>query len=145
MRLNLQTDYALRLLSHLAVNETRLVTVAEIAGRFGISKNHLVKVSHQLVQAGYVQTVRGRFGGLRLAPRAHKKSLGDVVRLMEEDLGVVACLSSRGEPCLIDGSCRLKRVMSEATVAFLAVLDQYTLQDLVELNSPLRRLLEECA
>src|SRR5690606_39368039 len=85
MRLNLQSDYALRLLTHLAIHRDRLVTVAEVASRFRISQNHLMKVAHLLGRAGFIETVRGRSGGLRLAGDPAAIRVGDVVRQMEGD------------------------------------------------------------
>lgn len=142
MRLNLQTDYALRLLMHLAVNEGSLSTIAEVAARFGISRNHLMKVAHQLGRSGVIETVRGRTGGLRLARPAGEIVVGDIVRLTEADLGVVECLQADGGTCPITPACRLKVALREATKAFLTVLDGITLAELVGDNSRLRALLE---
>ncbi len=143
MRLNLQTDYALRLLMHLAVNEDRLCTIAETAERYDISKNHLMKVAHLLGREGFIETVRGRTGGLRLARPPAAINVGDVVRRMEADFAIVECFPGGAGECLITPSCRLKSVLNEALNAFLAVLDGYTLGDLVRRNGRLRQLLEE--
>jgi len=145
MRLNLQTDYALRLLMHLAVNEGGLATIADIATRFGISRNHLMKVAHQLGRSGVIETVRGRTGGLRLARPAGEIVVGDIVRLTEADLGVVECLQADGGTCPITSACRLKVALREATKAFLTVLDGITLAELVGDNPRLRALLEGAA
>lgn len=141
MRLNLQTDFALRLLMHLAVNENELPTIAEVATRFGISKNHLMKVTNLLVRGGYVDAVRGRAGGLRLARPPEKIGVGEIVRATEVDLSIVECLKDGGGECLITPSCRLKGVFREATQAFLQTLDRYTLADLTRRNSKLRDFL----
>ena len=141
MRLNLQTDYALRLLMHLAVNGDALSTIATVADRYGISKNHLMKVANILGRKGIVETVRGRTGGLRLARSSDEIVLGDIVRLMEADLAVVECFQGAGGDCLITPACRLKAVLSEALNAFLSVLDDYTLTDLVRKNTKLQKLL----
>ena len=140
MRLNLQTDYALRLLMHLAVTDD-IVTIAEIAARYRISKNHLMKVAHILGREELIETVRGRSGGLRLAPHARDARVGDIVRLMEADLALVECFQGGKGECLITPACRLKNVLREALDAFLDVLDQYTINDLVKRNPPLRVLL----
>lgn len=139
MRLNAQTDFALRLLSHLAAGRGGLVTIAQVANRFQISKNHLTKVAHMLVKHGVIKTARGRLGGLYLSRPAADIRLGDVVRLMENDFALVECMQE-GD-CLIAGACRIKRVLQSAMDAFFDVLDQYTLQDLVVRNRNLKMLL----
>lgn len=141
MRLNVQTDYALRLLMHLAVNQDERVTIADVAQRFGISRNHLTKVAHLLGQHGYIQTVRGRSGGLQLARSPKKIAVGAVVRRMEPDFALVECFQRRDGQCLISPSCRLKGALREAVQAFMAVLDRFTLEDLVAKNPRLHGLL----
>ena len=141
MRLNVQTDYALRLLSHLAANDDRLVTIAEVAERYRISKNHLMKVAHMLGQHDLIETMRGRAGGLRLSKPARSIGVGEVVRSMENDFALVECMAPDEGDCLIRRACRLKGILQEAADAFLAVLDQYTLDDLVRRNKPLQALL----
>ena len=138
MRLDKQTDFALRVLMFLAANPGRLVTIAEIATRFRISEAHLMKVVHQLGRAGFIETVRGRSGGMRMADDVR---VGDVVRRMERDLGAVECLRASGGDCLITPCCRLRGMLSKATAAFLAVLDDCTVADLVRDNEGLARLL----
>ena len=142
MRLNTQTDYALRLLMHLAVNDDKLTTIAHIASLFGVSKNHLMKVAHALGQSGLIETVRGRSGGLALARPAKTIRIGDVVRIMESDLALVECYRDANQ-CLITPACRLKAVFTDAMDAFLAVLDRHTLDDLVVRNPGLHNLLTE--
>ena len=141
MRLNLQSDYALRLLMHLAANPDRLVTIKDVAERFRISQNHLMKVAFLLGREGLIETVRGRGGGLRLALKPETIRVGDVVRRMEGDIQLVDCFSAEPGACLISGACRLKGVLREALVAFLAVLDSYTLADLT-VNPKLRSMLK---
>lgn len=141
MRLTVYTDYALRLLMYLAVKDDGLATIAEVAVSYGISKNHLMKVAHQLGQAGYVETVRGRGGGLRLARPVEAVNLGDVVRRTEPDMAVVACLNPVDAPCAIKSCCVLRRALAQAGTAFLEVLDGYSLADLVKPRTPLRGLL----
>ena len=145
MRLDKQTDYALRVLMFLAANEGRLSTIAEIAGRFDISQAHLMKVVHGLGKAGFIRTVRGRAGGMRLAGDGTAIRVGDVVRRMESGLAPVECLRGSGGQCLITPCCRLKGVLSRAMAAFLAVLDAHTIADLVRDNDALSRLLGERA
>jgi Rrf2 family nitric oxide-sensitive transcriptional repressor len=140
MRLTFSTDYALRLLMLVGLETERLVTIEEVADRFGISKNHLMKVAHQLGQRGYLETVRGRNGGLRLGKAPDQIVVGEVVRKMEPDFAVVECESPAGY-CRIAPCCTLRSAMREAVQAFLAKLDQYTLEELLRPKSKLRQLL----
>lgn len=140
MRLTLFTDYTLRALIYLAVRPERLVTIGDIAGAYGISSNHLMKVVHQLATAGDVVTVRGQHGGLRLARPANEINLGAVVRRTEADFAVVPCLGCDAD-CTIKPDCVLAGVLDEALGAFLAVLDGRTLADLVAPRAALARLL----
>jgi len=144
MRLNLQSDYALRMLMHLAANPDRMVTVRDVADRFRISQNHLTKVAYLLGKEGLIHTVRGRSGGLRLARTPESIRVGDVVRRMEGDIHMVACFSNEPGSCAISGACRLKGALHEALDAFLGVLDRYTLADLSK-NPRLRALLNKAA
>lgn len=141
MRLNVQSDYALRLLMYLAVNPQSLCTISEIARHYGISKNHLMKVALALSHDGTVDSIRGRAGGLRLSRKPKEISVGDVVRQMEGDFAIVECFQVSGGNCLITPACLLKGVMGEAVAAFLAVLDRYTIADLVDNNPALTDLL----
>ena len=141
MRLTVYTDYALRVLMYLALKEDRLATIAEIAKSYGISKNHLMKVAHQLGLAGYVETVRGRGGGLRLAKPVQAIGLGEVVRYTEPDMAIASCFKPLDAPCAIRPCCVLKRALEKARDAFICVLDDYTLSDLVQPRGRLLGLL----
>lgn len=136
MRLSRHTDYALRVLIHLAARPERLSSIAEIARAYAISENHLMKVVHMLGRAGFVRTVRGRGGGIELAKPATEIGIGDVVRHGEPDLNLADC----GE-CLIAPACGLNGVLGEALGAFLAVLDRYSLADITRKRGDLARLL----
>jgi Rrf2 family nitric oxide-sensitive transcriptional repressor len=140
MRLTLYADYALRLLMLLGLEPDRLVTIEEVADRFSISKNHLMKVAYQLGQAEYLETVRGRNGGLRLGKAPDQIVVGEVVRKMEPDFAVVECQNPAGY-CKIAPCCTLRSAMKEAVEAFLEKLDQYTLENLLRPKAKLRRLL----
>jgi len=140
MRLTFSTDYALRLLMLAGLESERLVTIEEVADRFAISKNHLMKVAYQLGQEGYLETVRGRNGGLRLGKAPDRVVVGEVVRKMEPDFAVVECENPAGS-CRIAPCCTLRSAMREAVQAFLAKLDQYTLEELLRPKSKLRQLL----
>jgi Rrf2 family nitric oxide-sensitive transcriptional repressor len=143
VQLTRYSDYSLRVLIYLALDPERLVTIEDIAGSYDISKAHLMKVVHHLGLRGYVETVRGRGGGLRLARRSEEIRVGDVVRSTEEDMRLVECFDPASSQCMIETACGLRVVLHEALAAFLAVLDRYTLADLVaRRRAPLARLLE---
>jgi Rrf2 family nitric oxide-sensitive transcriptional repressor len=141
MRLTLHTDYALRVLIYTGLKGDELSTISEIAEHFDVSKNHLMKVVHQLGQKGYLETIRGRNGGIRLAMKPQRINIGAVVRDTEDELDVLGCLQGPGY-CRIERECILRRALREASKAFLAVLDQYTLMDLIKPGKALSRLLE---
>ncbi len=130
MRLTRYTDYSLRVLIYLGLQQDRLSSIREIADAYGISESHLMKVVHALGQSGYVATLRGRGGGLRLAKPPSEINLGDVVRNTEDDVALVECFSKDSE-CRIAGPCRLEHVLRRALEAFFEVLDDYTLADLL--------------
>jgi Rrf2 family transcriptional regulator, nitric oxide-sensitive transcriptional repressor len=140
MRLTLHTDYALRVLIHVAVADGKLITISGIAQSFDVSKQHLMKVVHFLGQKGYLDTVRGHGGGIRLRRQPRDIKIGQVVRDTEESLDVVGCLGRRGY-CRIERACVLRGVLHDATQAFLAVLDGYTLADLIRPQKALSTLL----
>lgn len=130
MHITRYTDYSLRVLIYLSVQNERLATIQEISDSYGISKNHLMKVVHQLTLKGYIESLRGKNGGLRLHRRPEDINVGVLVRETEQDLALVECFSVNNQ-CCITPVCGLKNVLSEALQAFLATLDKYTLADLV--------------
>lgn len=130
MRLTTMTDYAVRLLMYVAQRPERLCTIAEIAKAYGISEAHLMKVTHQLGLQGWIETQRGKGGGMRLAHAPQDINLAAVVRSMEPDFHVVECFST-GNTCVLTGSCRLTGVLDEALNSFLAHLQRYTLADIL--------------
>ena len=142
MQLTAYTDYSLRVLMYLAVHEDQLSTITEMASAYDISKNHLMKIVHQLGQQGFIETVRGRGGGLRLGQAASRVNLGQVVRQMEPHFNIVECFDHSTNHCPISPACGLTRVLIEARDAFFAVLDRYTLADLVHEKDSLTRLLQ---
>ena len=144
MRLSRSTDYGLRILMYLSANRDELCTIARIAARYDVSRGHLMKVANDLVRAGFVNGIRGRTGGLRLARQAERIRLGDVVRAMETDFALVECQQAPGR-CLIEPCCRLESILAKATEAFVDALDRYTVADLVSGNSALSTLLTETA
>ncbi len=142
MRLSKYTDYALRVLMHAALRDPEVTTIDDVAGAFGISRNHLVKVVHALGRSGFLSTRRGIGGGFTLALPPAKIGIGDVVRLTEADEKVIDCKDSLDRPCQIFPACRLKGVLSEAGIAFFAILDRYSLEDLVKHKANMRNLLK---
>jgi Rrf2 family nitric oxide-sensitive transcriptional repressor len=145
MRLTVYTDFSLRALMYIAVNPDPMPTIAEIADSYRISKNHLMKVVYELGRAGFLETVRGRNGGLRLARRPEDIGLGDVVRMTEPDMALVPCFEPIGATCELLPACRLRTVLHEAGAAFLKVLDGYNLADLVSNRDQLGALLARSA
>jgi Rrf2 family nitric oxide-sensitive transcriptional repressor len=140
MRLTVYTDYSLRVLMYVALHPDRRPTIGQIASSYGISRNHVMKVVHQLGVAGYIETVRGQSGGMRLRRSAEEINLGEVVRRTEPDLALVPCFEPTNSSCVITPACKLRRALHEARAAFLAVLDGYSLADLVDNREVLREL-----
>ncbi len=147
MHLTSHTDYALRTLLVLALSSPEKVTTPEICATFEISENHLAKVVQSLARLGYVETIRGKEGGVRLARPPEHINLGTAVRNLESDLGVVPCLRTGGEECFITPVCSLKPILRDATESFLRHLDEFTLADVLRGTGrgthPLKRRLAE--
>ncbi|MGH9693621.1 MAG: RrF2 family transcriptional regulator [Bryobacteraceae bacterium] len=140
MYLTRKTDYTMRLLIHLALRPGESATIQEIAERYGISRNHLMKVASHAVQAGYVEAVRGRAGGLRLSRRPKDIGIGEVLRTME-DWKIVECFEPTSNRCPITGACGLQSILKEALDAYFVVLDRYSLADVVRRKTLLVQLL----
>jgi Rrf2 family transcriptional regulator, nitric oxide-sensitive transcriptional repressor len=130
MRLTSFSDFALRLLMYAAAQEDRLITIEEASEVYNISRTHLMKIANALTKAGYLKAVRGRSGGLALAKPPHKIKVGDVIRATEPDFILVECFAS-GSKCTITRCCQLRGILHEELDAFNAVLDKYTLADLM--------------
>jgi Rrf2 family transcriptional regulator, nitric oxide-sensitive transcriptional repressor len=127
---------------YLAIQPERLVNIREIAERYDISRNHLVKVVHNLARAGFIKSHRGRGGGIELARKAGQINIGQVVRYTEGPLRPVECFDSERNRCVITAVCDLAQVLQEACDNFLATLDKYTLAELVTQKQKLRRALK---
>lgn len=140
MRLTLHTDFALRLMMLLAVEPDAIHTVEDVSRRYGVSRNHLNKVVQTLVQAGFIESSRGRGGGVRLARRPEDINLGRVVRATEDNFHIVECFHAETNACVVTPACGLRDPLHLALAAFLAVLDRYTLADLVKNRSASRRM-----
>ena len=141
MKLTSFTDYSLRVLIFLAADPDRRATVAEIASAFDIKENHLTKVVHFGARQGWLATVRGKGGGIELAQAPERIGIGTVVRQTEGADLPAECFDQELDQCPITRACRLKGVLHEAVKAFHAVLDRYTLADLVHNRQALVPLL----
>lgn len=141
MRLTQQTNYSIRILLYCAANPERPSRVADIAASFDMSETHLFKILKVLVDGGFVQTLRGRHGGLKLAKPAEEITVGAVVRTAEESLALADCFDEGGHDCPLVASCEYNRVLREALGAFFAVLDRYTIADLARDRPDLRFVL----
>jgi len=130
MRLTTFTDYSLRVLIYLAVCEDGQPTIREIAQRYDISRNHLMKVVQELSQKGYLIASRGKHGGLRLGLPATEIKIGVLVRDMENDFAIAECLGDKSY-CVLTPACKLRSIFTEALDAFFVALDAYTLEDIV--------------
>jgi Rrf2 family nitric oxide-sensitive transcriptional repressor len=139
MRLTMFSDYALRVMLVLATRTDALVTISDVASAFEISDAHLTKVAHVLGKTGWVDTVRGRNGGMRLAVDPRRLRLGEVVRRLEADFALVECFASDNR-CVLTGGCGLERALELALEAFFAELDRYTLADLANASPKLNAL-----
>ena len=141
MRMTLHTDYALRMLIYVATRREGLCTVNDVAEAYRLPRNHLLKVAQTLRDLGFVETVRGRAGGIRLAKAPDEIAIGELVRATEEEFSLAECMQAQGRPCAISPACRLKGMLHEALGAFLSVLDKYTLADIVRDRASLGPLL----
>ncbi|MGE3475895.1 MAG: Rrf2 family transcriptional regulator [Rhodospirillaceae bacterium] len=127
MRLTQFTDYSLRVALYLAENPGRVCSVREISEWFGISRDHLVKVAHNLARLGFVISTKGRGGGLRLARPAEETSLAEVVKAAESDFHLVECFDAGRSTCRVTRACALKHALQDAMRAFFATLEGRTL------------------
>lgn len=139
MRLTVFSDYALRVLMVLASRTDQLVTIADVSAAFAISDAHLMKVANVLGKTGWVDTVRGRNGGMRLGTDPRTLRLGEVVQRLEADFALVECFGE-DDKCVLTGGCGLQQALGLAMKAFLAELDRYTLADLVDTSPALAGL-----
>jgi Rrf2 family nitric oxide-sensitive transcriptional repressor len=140
MRLTRFTDNALRALVYLALDPDDIPTVGEVARKMGMSEDHLLKVVQRLSQLGYVKTIRGRNGGMRLAKPAVEIVVGEVIRRTEDNMSLVPCFDPTEINCPISAACGLAPALDEALQAFLTTLDRYTVADLLGRRNELRHL-----
>jgi Rrf2 family transcriptional regulator, nitric oxide-sensitive transcriptional repressor len=137
MQITSYTDYALRVLIYLATSSGKQATITEISDFFNISRNHLVKVVHQLGSKGFVKTTRGKGGGLALQRPPEMISIGEVVRSMENHFNWVECFDPAQQHCRLLPSCGLKQLITRAGDAYLQVLDSATLADVLLGTTPI--------
>ena len=143
MQITKYSDFALRVLIYLGLAEGRPVTISEVADRYGVSKNHLMKVVHHLARAGLVETRRGKGGGMTLGRPADEIVVGRVLRATEATSGpLVECFDARTNTCPIAESCALHGMLRQAEAAFYDTLDRFTLTDLLAAKHDLRILLK---
>ncbi|MCX4186720.1 RrF2 family transcriptional regulator [Methylophaga sp. OBS4] len=140
MHLTTFSDYSIRVMMYLGLQRQSLVTIANIAQAYQISENHLTKVVHQLAQRGYVETIRGKGGGMRLAKEPKDINLGKVIRETEGESGLLPCMDGEGN-CCITSACKLIRILHESQEALYHVLEKYTLADLLVNEAPLKQIL----
>jgi len=141
MRLTQFTDFSLRTLMFLAMKDDELSTVSEISQAYDISRNHLVKVTHNLSKEGLIESFKGKGGGIRLAKDPSEINIGKVVAKLEADTILVECMGDLGN-CKIDPACKLKNVLGKAKKSFYAVLEAYTLKDMVKNKNQLSLMLD---
>jgi len=142
MRLTIFTDYSLRVLIYLGAQRDakRLATIGDIADAYGISGNHLMKVVHHLAKEGYIETTRGKGGGMRLARAPRDINIGKLVRGTEEDFALVECFQEGNLNCPIIPACVLPGILDRALRAFFRELDGHSLADLLAPQARLVRL-----
>ncbi|MDD5058198.1 MAG: Rrf2 family transcriptional regulator [Sideroxydans sp.] len=141
MKLTQYSDLGLRLLMYLALRRDELVTIQEVSERFAISKNHLVKISHQLTKSGLIESIQGRNGGIRLALPPQDISVEQILRTTEDNFDLVECFAPTQNQCVISGACILTGVLDEARAAFFDVLRKVSLADLVKNGKMLEKTL----
>ena len=139
MQLNKQTDLSLRVMMYLSLHPEEKVTIKEMAETYGVSKNHLVKVVNKLVNLRFIQSTQGRGGGLSLQIKPEDVTVGDIIRNVENSLDVIDCSSDN---CPLLPACRLKSALNKATEAFIEVLENYTIADLISNKSHILTLLD---
>lgn len=140
MRLTTFSDYALRTLVFLEIKTDKLANISEIAAVYGVSQNHLMKVVHFLAKRGYIDSLRGKGGGIRLKLKAEEINIGELIRATEGGNALIDCID-KGQACRIFPACNLIQIFRDAHAAFYAVLDQYTLADVAKNRNELSQIL----
>lgn len=132
MQITRFTDYGLRTLMYVAARSENIASVKEVSDHYGISRNHLVKVVHRLSQLGYIETTKGKGGGIKIAKGTEKLRLGELIKQLEPNMNMVECFDAKTNTCRITGSCQLKHYLFEATQSFINTMNKYTLADTVQ-------------
>jgi len=140
MHLTNFSDYSIRVMIYLGLQKSKLATISDIAKAYEISENHLTKVVHQLAQRGYIETVRGKGGGLRLVRKPDTVNIGEMIRHSEGNTALLPCMDNE-KTCCIRPNCKLMGILREAQLALFDVLDKYTLADLLQQEAPLTHIL----
>ena len=141
MKLTQYSDLGLRMMMYLAHRYGEPVTIQEVSDRFGVSKNHMVKISHQLTNSGLIESTRGRNGGVRLAGPPHSINVEQVLRATEDNFDLVECFNASQNHCVISDACKLSGVLDTALEAFFSVLRQSTLGDLIKNSKAIEKTL----
>ncbi|WP_424981731.1 iron-responsive transcriptional regulator RirA [Maritalea sp. S77] len=141
MRLTKQSNYAVRILMYCASNDS-LSKIADIAEFYDISETFLFKILQILNNAGFVETVRGRHGGIKLKRDSAEIGLGEVIRATEDNFDMAECFDLESNTCPLIGSCGFNHALHRALTAFFDVLDEYTIADLTDNRRNIRVLLE---
>lgn len=141
MKLTQYSDLGLRLLMYLALRQGETTTIQEASDRFAVSKNHMVKVSHQLTKSGLIESTRGRHGGVRLARLAENINIEEVLRATEDNFDLVECFNSAQNRCVIAADCKLSGVLDTALAAFFDVLQKTSLAELIVNGDALEKAL----
>ena len=132
MQITRFTDYGLRTLMYVAARSENIASVKEVSDHYGISRNHLVKVVHRFSQLGYIETTKGKGGGIKIAKGTEKLRLGELIKQLEPNMNMVECFDAKTNTCRITGSCQLKHYLFEATQSFINTMNKYTLADTVQ-------------
>ncbi|MDZ4140674.1 MAG: Rrf2 family transcriptional regulator [Methylotenera sp.] len=140
MQLTTFSDYCMRTLIYLGLKNNEMTTISSIASAYAISENHLMKIVHFLGQRGYIETTRGKGGGIRLARAANTINIGELLLATEGDAGLLECVNGQSS-CCIQSACKLTDILREAQTALYGVLSQYTLADLLRQEAPLTKIL----
>jgi len=117
---------------YVAARSENIASVKEVSEHYGISRNHLVKVVHRLSQLGYIETTKGKGGGIKIAKGTEKLRLGELIKQLEPNMNMVECFDAKTNTCRITGSCQLKHYLFEATQSFINTMNKYTLADTVQ-------------
>ena len=132
MTLSKFSDYAFRILILLGNNPDMTFTVDSISDTLGLSNHHIKKIVYKLATEGYIDSSKGRNGGLRLGMNPADINLGELLKITEDNLNIVECFSKDGCTCNISSSCKLKGLIGVALNSFMNVFHQYTLADVLD-------------